>query len=279
MPPIEAEEEELILEVEEEEEIPLEEDASEEEDEDEDEDSVVLAFADEEEEAEGEEATPLLKRMREELRSRTRENRELRRKVEQNSASRPEVIEVGEKPTLEGCDYDSERFEEEYDAWKARAAQAEKAEADQKVQVEQAQKEWTSKIADYERKKADLRVPGKAEAEAEALAHLSQHQQAVIVKYADNPAALMIALGKSPKKLETLSGMQDLAQFTFTVARLEKDLKMAKRKAPEPEGIVRGSAPHSAAVDKRLERLEREAEKTGDRTELVRYKRESKKAA
>lgn len=271
--PGEEEAEELILETEDEE---LEDEESESDDEQDDDSSVdedadEVSFADEAEEEVDE--TPLVKRLRTELRARTKELNEARRPAS------PAVIEVGEKPTLEGCDWDADRYEEEFEAWKDRKAKAEEAESTASAEAEKAQKEWHTKIAAYERGKADLRVPGKAEAEAEALASLSQHQQAVIVKYADNPAALIIALGKSPKKLETVAAMNDLGQFTFTIAKLEKELKVGKKKAPEPEGIVRGAAPLSHTADKRLEKLEREAARTGDRSEVIRYKAELKKKA
>lgn len=266
------EDEELILETEDE----LEDDESEGDDEQgdetsDDEEADEVSFADEAEEEV--EETPLVKRLRAELRARTKEVNQLRRPVA------PAVIEVGEKPTLEGCEWDAERYEAELDEWKDRKTQADKAAADAEAETAKAQKEWREKIASYESKKAELRVPGKAEAEAEALAALSQPQQAVIVKYADNPAALIIALGKSPKKLESLSAMNDLAQFTFTVAKLEKELKVGKKKAPEPEGIVRGAAPLSNVGDKRLEKLEREAARTRDRSEVIRYKAELKRKA
>ncbi len=269
--PGEEETEELILETEDDELDEPEGDEEQDGDTPDDEDADEVSFADEAEEEVDE--TPLVKRLRTELRARTKELNEARR------PAAPAVIEVGEKPTLDGCEYDTERFEEELEAWKDRKATAAAAESTASAEAAAAQKEWHTKIAAYERGKADLRVPGKAEAEAEALASLSQHQQAIIVKYADSPAALIIALGKSPKKLETLAAMNDLGQFTFTVAKLEKELKVGKRKAPEPEGIVRGAAPLSHTADKRLEKLEREAARTGNRTEVVRYKAELKKKA
>lgn len=270
--PGEEETDELILETEDDElDKPEGDDEQDDGSSDDDEDADEVSFADEAEEEVDE--TPLVKRLRTELRARTKELNEARR------PAAPAAIEVGEKPTLEGCEYDPDRYEEEYEAWKDRKASAAAAETTASAEAAKTQKEWHTKIAAYERGKADLRVPGKAEAEAEALASLSQHQQAVIVKYADKPAALIIALGKSPKKLETLAAMNDLGQFTFTVAKLEKELKVGKKKAPEPEGIVRGAAPLSHTADKRLEKLEREAARTGNRTEVVRYKAELKKKA
>lgn len=267
------EDEELILETEDELEGDEPEGDDEQGDDDDasDEEADEVSFADEAEEEV--EETPLVKRLRSELRARTKEVNQLRR------PAAPAVIEVGEKPTLEGCEWDADKYEAELDEWKDRKAQADKAAADAEAETAKAQKEWRTKIASYESKKAELRVPGKAEAEAEALAALSQPQQAVIVKYADNPAALIIALGKSPKKLESLSAMNDLAQFTFTVAKLEKELKVGKKKAPEPEGIVRGAAPLSNVGDRRLEKLEREAARTRDRSEVIRYKAELKRKA
>jgi hypothetical protein len=109
---------------------------------------------------------------------------------------------------------------------------------------------------------------------------LNDVQQAVIVKAADNPALVLYSLGKHPAKLAELSQITDPLKMAAAVARLEGGLKvMPKRKPPEPEEIASGTASVSHGKDKELERLEKEAERTGDRTKLIAYKARQKSQA
>jgi hypothetical protein len=63
-------------------------------------------------------------------------------------------------------------------------------------------------------------------------------------------------------------------KFAFAAARLEGQTKMERRRAgTSPEGRVTGAAPLSGGSDKTLERLEKEAERTGDRTKLIQYRK------
>jgi hypothetical protein len=79
-------------------------------------DETVVAFEGEEPEAEPENST--VRQMRQALREKDKRIKEL----EQSSAPKP--IEVGEKPTLAGCDYDEDKFAEELEAFKDRKAAA-----------------------------------------------------------------------------------------------------------------------------------------------------------
>ena len=98
----------------------------------------------------------------------------------------------------------------------------------------------------------------------------------------ENPALVVYALGKNPKKAKELAAISDPVKFAFAVAKLETQLKVTPRKtAPVPERQIRGSAQLSGAVDSTLERLRAEADKTGDRTKVAAYlnAQRAKKAA
>ena len=118
------------------------------------------------------------------------------------------------------------------------------------------------------------------EAEEVALASLSQAQQVVIVKAASNSAMVVHALGKHPAKLAEISKITDPIKLAVAVSKLEGKLSVTKRGGPpEPERIARGGAPVAQGKDKELERLEKEADRTGDRTKLIAYRQKLKAQA
>jgi hypothetical protein len=139
------------------------------------------------------------------------------------------------------------------------------------------QKAWQSKLDGYGKAKAELRVKDYEDAEAVAQELFSITQQGVVLQGADNPALVIYALGKNPKKAKELSDIKDPVKFAFAVAKLEKELKVTNRKqAPAPERVVTGTGRSSGAVDSQLERLREEAARTGNMSKVVAYKRQKK---
>jgi len=200
-------------------------------------------------------------------------NRELAKKLHQVSqGNQPQRIEVGEKPNLAACDYDEDRFEADLDAWKQRKAAAERAETEQQQRAKAEQEAWAKRAESYTADKAKLRVPDFESAEDEVFSALSEQHQALILM-TDKPAALVYALSRDPAKLEQLSKL-DLARAAMLVGKLEDKVTVTKRKLPNPDRPIRGDAPvSSASSDKELARLEKEAERTGNRTALIAYRK------
>lgn len=239
----------------------------------EDEEEISVIFGDEAAPASSEEqSTGLVRKLREEIRKRDAELTTLRK------VSVPQTIEVGDKPTLETCDYDEQRFETELDSWKERKAKADEANVAAQRDAEANKAAWAETVADFERKKTALKAPDFEVAEEEVTQALSPMQQAIVINAADDSAKVIYALGKHPQKLAGLAAIKDPIKFAVAVSKLEGTLKVTRttRKAPEPDRPVRGSAQLSAASDKHLERLEKEADRTGDRTKIVQYKRQLK---
>ena len=212
-------------------------------------------------------------------------NREKERKIRelearlQTTTTETKPVVLGAKPKLEDHDYDSDRYEQALEQWYERKKQVE-AQAQASQQAEKAQREaWQSRLDAYGKAKAELKVRDFEDAESLAQEVLNVTQQGIVVQGADNPALVIYALGKNPKKVQELASIKDPVKFAFAVAKLEKELKVTNRKAaPPPERTIQGTGRVSGAVDSTLERLRAEAEKTGNYTKVLQYKRQKQSA-
>jgi desulfoferrodoxin (superoxide reductase-like protein) len=209
-----------------------------------------------------------------------RQNRELQGKLQSTAQTETKPVVLGKKPTLEEHDYDADKFEAALANWFDRKRQADEAQAKQEAEVMNQQKAWQAKLDGYGKAKAELRVKDFEDAEAVAQELFNITQQGVVLQGADNPALVIYALGKNPKKAKELSDIKDPVKFAFAVAKLEKELKVTNRKAaPPPERIVSGTGRVSGAVDSTLERLREEAARTGNMTKVVQYKAQKRAAS
>ena len=229
-----------------------------------------------------EEHTPApewVKELRKTNRELQRQNRELQSKLQvQPTENKP--VAIGVKPKLEDHDYDADKYEEALTSWFERKRQADDTNAKQEAEVMNQQKAWQAKLDGYGKAKAELRVKDFEDAEAVAQELFNITQQGVVLQGADNPALVIYALGKNPKKAKELSDIKDPVKFAFAVAKLEKELKVTNRRAaPPPERIVSGTGRVSGAVDSTLERLRAEAEKTGNMTKVIQYKAQKRAAS
>lgn len=187
----------------------------------------------------------------------------------------PQKIEVGEKPSLEACDYDADKFEADLLAWNERKRQADEANAQATQQQQAEQARFGEKLQTYGEGQKALKVRDFEAVEAVVLTGLSQVQQATLILAADDSAKLVYALGRHPEKVKALAAITNPIEFTKALVKLEGTLKVtrATRTPPEPDRAPRGSAPLSPQSDKKLEKLEAEAQRTGDRTKVAKYRK------
>lgn len=198
----------------------------------------------------------------------------------------PTQIVVGDEPTLEGCGYDGQKFAAEYKAWMHRSQQAE----EQRREAERAQKaageEWNKKTAAYQAGKSSLRVSDFDAAEAVVTETFTQLQQSILLSGADKPELIVYALGKNPGEARRLAAIKDPVKFAFALSKLEDKVKTTPRKpATQPEqrlptgGRMAGAAALESNPDKVLEQLRAEAEKTGDLSKVMAYRKQLKEKA
>lgn len=239
-------------------------------------DGVVVTIGEESPTSEEDEsrAPEWVRELRKTNREKDRRIREQEQELQRlRTAGQPAVIEVGAKPTLETCDYDEAKFETELTAWHQRKQDQAAKEREIEAKREAGQKAWQSTLDTYGKLKSELKVKDYEEVEALAQDTFNVTQQGVILSGAENPAVVIYALGKNPKKAKELASIADPVKFAFAVAKLETQMKVTPRKAaPPPESTVRGSAPIAGTVDSTLARLRADAEKTGDLSKVVAYK-------
>ena len=245
-------------------------------------DEVVVTIGEEPPASQEEEvakAPEWVRELRKSSRDKDRKIRELEEKLKATTGAETKPAPVGQKPTLESCDYDAEKFEAELAAWYDRKRKADEEATRVEAEQKEAQKAWQAKLDAYGKAKTELKVKDFDDAEAMAQEVFSVTQQGIILQGAENPALLIYALGKNPKKLKELASTNDPVKFAFAVAKLETQLKVTNRKAaPPPEKTVRGTGPVSGTVDSQLERLRADAEKTCDYSKVMAYKRSKRNA-
>ena len=238
-------------------------------------DEVIVSIGEETPPQEQEQRAPeWVRELRKSHRELQRQNRELQAKLDTTQTeTKPAVL--GVKPTLEGHDYDAEKYEEALANWFERKRQTDEQAQQAKRAEEETKQAWQAKLDAYGQAKAGLRVKDFDDAEMAIQEVFNVTQQGVVLQGAENPALVVYALGKNPKRAKELAGIKDPVKFAFAVAKLETQLKVTNRKAaPPPEKTVKGTGSLSGAVDSTLERLREEAAKTGNMSKVMAYKRQ-----
>lgn len=227
----------------------------------------------------GKPAPTWVKDLRKKEREARKRIKELEAQVQQaKPAEKP--IEVGPKPKLSDFDYDEDQFESAVEQWHERKRQVEQQQASKQAEEEQAQQAWQTKMQSYEERRQTVaaKVRDFEEVEEAAKDKLTPTQQGILIHAAENPELIMYHLGKHPNKAKELAEITDPIQFAFAAAKLDSQMKIQTRKpSTQPERKPSGSAGLAGAVDQKLAQLEAKAAKTGDRTELIKYKKSLQK--
>lgn len=265
-----------------------EEEEEEEQEEEESEDGGVVvtlsgkAIADEDEASEdGKPAPTWVKELRKSNRDDKKRIRELEELVRKQEAPKTAPV-LGKKPAMEDddIDWDAEKFEQKLTAWHDRKREIDQHQILQQQAEQQQKAEWEGRLNTYNTAKTGLKVRDFEDAEENVRNLLDVTQQGIIIQGADNSALVVYALGKNPKKAAELAGIKDAVKFAFAIAKLETQLKVQNKKsAPPPEKPITGTGRVTGSTDSQLERLRAEAEKTGDQSKVVAYKREQKRKA
>ena len=209
-------------------------------------------------------------------REKDRELRELRAKVA--GSVKVEAPTLGPRPTLDDPDveFDEGKFAAKLENW---IEQKRQVEDKQKQAQDEAQKQtegWNNKIKAYATERETLKGEAFDEAEAAVVSTLSEIQQGIIIQATTSPAKMVHALGMSPKKLAELAAITDPVRFAVEIGKLEVKMGLiGKRTPPNPETPITGTT--RATSDSVLERLRAEAERTGDNSKVIAYKRSLRK--
>jgi hypothetical protein len=244
------------------------------------EEELVISIAGEdpsEEEEEQKNAPGWVRELRKSSREKDKKIRELESKLQASGQTAPKIPALGKKPTLDDHDYDPDAYEAALTDWFDRKRIHDNHEAQVLAQQEESQRAWESKLASYGKSKTELKVKDFDDAESYVQEKFNVTQQGIMLQGLENPALMVYALGKNPKKAAELSAIQDPVKFAIAIGKLESTLKVTPRKsAPPPTKSITGNGPVSGSIDSTLNRLRAEAEKTGNYTKVLAYKRQKK---
>ncbi len=204
--------------------------------------------------------------------------KELEAKEAERSSAKDKV-ELGDKPSRDDYEYDQDdKFETDLVAWHDQKRKHETKKQADKDEVAAADERWHKRVSTYDTNKAALKVDDFEEIEDRVKAKFSVQQHAIAIHALDKPELFVLAVGKNQKILDRLSEIKDPVKFAVEIGKIEAKLKTTKRRAPAPETRLKGTAAIGGSSDKTLAKLEREAEKTNDRTKIIAYKRQLREA-
>lgn len=248
----------------------------------EDEGEIVVSI-DGEEASEKEEAEPApewVKDLRKKHRELERENRDLKAKVSAANGMENAPAILPKKPRLDddGIDYDQDKYEAELDAWYAKKKDFDDKQRENEKAEAEKQNSFNAKLESYNQAREKIRVPDFEDAEGNLINALDRTQQGIIIDACENPALLVYALGRNQGKLNELAAIKNPVQFAYAVSKLENTMKVTKKTAAaEVEKMPPSFGGKSvASADKNLDRLRAEAEKTGDYSKVMQYKKQLK---
>ena len=234
-------------------------------------DSIVVSIGDAEPE-ESASAPGWVKDLRQQHRESKKRIKELEDQLQSTRSNKSDAI--GAKPTLESCDWDEARYETQLAGWYDKKRQVEERQRQEEQSKQRESDAWQAKLSTYGAAKQAMKVQDFEDAEETVLALLSQTQQGIIVKGAENSALVVYALGKNPSKAKELAEITDPVEFAVAVGRLEKGISMKPKQSAPVEKRPSGSGSFSGTTGGELDRLREEGMKTGDMSKVIAYKRQ-----
>lgn len=236
-----------------------------------DDDVLEFSFDDDGEESDpfkGQEAPEWVKQVR-------KENRELKRQLKQRESQQHEQQQaLREKPTLDAHEYDSDAYEQDYAAWLSEKSQHDARQKAEQEKYQHYDERYKSSVDAVRAKVADY-----DEIEQSIVETVPPQRQALIKMLVDDPARMVVALGKSPAQLEKLLGLDDI-QFAKQIVLMEQQMssKTKSRNPNKPKPKTHELEGAAGGVDTKLAKLEAEAAKTGDRSKIHAYNRSKRQS-
>lgn len=231
-------------------------------------DELGFSFDDAEKESSdpyaGQEAPEWVKQVR-------KENRELKKQLKQLQVQSPQPV-LREKPTLAQFDYDETAYEEQLAAWYSEKAQFDEAVKAEQQKYQQYDERYIGSVNQMRTKAADYDA-----VEDVIVDTLSAQKQAMLKMMVDDPAKMVYALGKSPNKLAQLSQLDDV-QFVKQIILMEQQMATKARNPNKPQPKQHQLTGAAGGGDAKLAKLEADAEKTGDRSKVMAYKKSLKRS-
>jgi len=240
------------------------------------EDEVVVVLEGQEEEAPPTEQPPKrnpVRDMRKRIKEQNRENsdqskviRDLQAQLAAASKKPDDPPATDEAPTLEGCGYDTQKFQTEYSIWND--AQQDKklderiSKRENREQQTTATEQTEKRIEGHYQRASDLQVGDYEQTEDAAVAVLGVNLVQSIQNTVDDSELIIYYLGKNPVKAAELSVVyeQNPANFTYQLGKLSGKITLRPKNgkgAPNPDIPVGGGggSANATLLSKYLKKL------------------------
>ncbi len=212
-------------------------------------DEEISLTEEDDDHVDGQPAPQWVKELRKGFKETQKENRELRRQLEEIQ-SRPaeqqpqqQADVIPPKPTLESCEYDEIAFEQAMTDWHEKKSRAEQQKQQQERQQQEYQQRFQQRVEAHKQRAAKLPVKDYQEMESIVLSELKPIQQEIIIHAADEGSELIAyALGKNPQLRQRVAAETDPIRAAFLLGQISKQVSLAPKpkKAIKPEPEVRG---------------------------------------
>lgn len=192
--------------------------------------------------------------LRQKYKELAKENKQLKQSVPQVEPEKPVAVQPMPKPTLEACGWDENVFASKMDEYAenqiALKLQAQQAEAEQRKQRDELsglQRKYTERRSAVMKQAADYES-----AEAGFVGAIGEQAQLLVLKYAKDPAAVVLAAGRNKALLQELQQIQhDPLALAAKIGELNRTATFAPKTKPqfkaEPSVKAQNSKPPSAA--------------------------------
>ncbi|EMM4584868.1 phage capsid protein [Salmonella enterica] len=198
----------------------------------------------------GQPAPQWVKDLRKGFKETQKENRELRRQLEEALAkpaeqqpTQTQTDAIPPKPTLESCDYDEQAFETALTDWHEKKSRAEQQKQQQQRQQQEVIQRFQQRLEKHNERATRLPVKDYRETEEIVRRELPAIQQEILIHAADEGSELIAyALGKNQQLRQRVAAEADPIRAAFLLGQISKQVSLAPKpkKAPKPEPEVRG---------------------------------------
>jgi hypothetical protein len=194
---------------------------------------------DDDELIDGQPAPNWVKDLRRDFKQTQKENKELKRRLEEQSKAiptdTPDNVSVPPKPTLEACDFDDARFETELANWYEKKSHAEKAEKQKIQQQQEYQQRFNQRLEAHKIRAAKLPVKDYQEAEEVVRSELPDIHKELIIHCADEGSELIAyGLGKSKAIRQRVIAEKDPLRAAYLLGQISQQVKLA----PKPKKVI-----------------------------------------
>lgn len=217
-----------------------------------------------------------------ELRKSNREAQKRLRELENENqrlkgGNQPAQAEL-KRPKLEDFDFDQDEFDKALDTYIDRKKEEDKREEINRRAADEAQREWALKVDALQEGKKRFNAEKIAEAEAEITSIMSPARQSMLMDIADDPAALVMAIGSNPELLKRIVSIKSDGQAIKEMVKIEMNMKVAPKgkTPPPPEKTVSGSSRGAGNAAAKLDELKSKAQETGNYDDYFEYRRRMK---